>query len=452
MSKTTVAGAGITLTEDATTMTITNTGLIVDGDKGDITVSSFGATWTIDNGAVTTAKLGGDITTAGKALLDDADASAQRTTLGLAIGTDVQAHSAVLDATTASFTTADETKLDGIEAGADVTDDTNVKAALDGMSLINAGTAASDDKILIQDTSDFNNLKYVQASTLGGGGTPGGSTTQIQYNNSGAFAGDASFTTDGLGTITISNTLYVDNLQLDGNTIFATNTNGSITLDPNGTGDVVLGNYTLDGDQTVGAGQNNYVLTYDHATGKVSLKAASGGGSGDLVKISTTTATGTGTDVDITGFDKTLYSKYIIEVINAYATDNADFRLRFFDAGTPLTGAGYDFSNISSDTTSGPAVNSGNAVTYGSLCRGSYGVGSAAGEWWNGTIEVHAFNDTGYTIRAMFRGTYWNDSTSTTQISGAVRYRDTGHNGNGVRLYFSSGNINGTFILYGVKV
>lgn len=38
-------------------------------------------------------------------------------------------NSGVLAATTASFTTADETKLDGIEAGADVTDATNVAAA-----------------------------------------------------------------------------------------------------------------------------------------------------------------------------------------------------------------------------------------------------------------------------------------------------------------------------------
>jgi len=58
-------------------------GSISDGDKGNITVSGGGTVWTVDAGVIDTTKLGGDITTAGKALLDDADAAAQRTTLGL---------------------------------------------------------------------------------------------------------------------------------------------------------------------------------------------------------------------------------------------------------------------------------------------------------------------------------------------------------------------------------
>ena len=83
-------------------------------------------------------------------LSDLASATTSRTNLGVAIGTDVQAHSATLDATTASFTTADETKLDGIEALADVTDATNIAASggyVAGgtdVALADGGTGASD--------------------------------------------------------------------------------------------------------------------------------------------------------------------------------------------------------------------------------------------------------------------------------------------------------------------
>jgi hypothetical protein len=73
-------GTGLAIDGDGV---LSATGGLSDGDKGAITVSSSGAAWSIDAGAVSTTELGGDITTAGKALLADASATAQRATLGL---------------------------------------------------------------------------------------------------------------------------------------------------------------------------------------------------------------------------------------------------------------------------------------------------------------------------------------------------------------------------------
>jgi len=87
------------------------------------------------------------------------------------------------------------------------------------------------------------------------------------------------------------------NLDVNGNKIVSTS-NGNIDIEPDGTGNVLLGNFTFDADQSVGAGQDNYVLTYDHSTGLISLEAASGGGGLNDVVDDTTPQLGGNLDVN----------------------------------------------------------------------------------------------------------------------------------------------------------
>ena len=98
------------------------------GSGSGVTLSSDGTDLLLDGTAIGGAGGGGDLLAANN-LSDVASASTSRINLGLAIGSDVQAHSSVLDGTTASFTTAKDSKLTGIEASADVTDTANVTAA-----------------------------------------------------------------------------------------------------------------------------------------------------------------------------------------------------------------------------------------------------------------------------------------------------------------------------------
>jgi hypothetical protein len=90
------------------------------------------------------------------------------------------------------------------------------------------------------------------------------SITQSQISDLGAYITDLlSDTTPQLG----------GNLDVNGNKIVSTS-DGDIDIEPNGTGNVLLGNLTFDADQTVGAGQDDYVLTYDHAAGTIALEGA----------------------------------------------------------------------------------------------------------------------------------------------------------------------------------
>lgn len=163
-------------------------------------------------------------------------------------------------------------------------------------------------------------------------------------------------------------------LDVNGNKIVSV-ANGNIDIEPNGTGNVLLGNFTFDADQTVGAGQDNYVLTYDNGTGLISLEAASGGGGGSLWtddgggKISYSAAN-PGIDVYETGFGNTYGAAVTIR------------------RGFMMVGEAHTVGHATTATNVDRTVLLGGNHTVGNIGSAAYAF--AAG--YNNTIEEGLYN------------------------------------------------------------
>lgn len=179
-----LGGGNVTVTTEGDTVTISapNPSGVADGDYGDITVSALGLAYTIDNDVVSNAKL---------ANMAQATIKGRASGAGTGDPTDLTATqvAAIVDSFFLTPTEGDAAyqPLD--------TDLTQIASLVD----------PNADRLLFWDDSAGSwahltvgtNLS-ISGTTInatgGGSGTPGGLTTQVQYNDTGAFAGDADFT------------------------------------------------------------------------------------------------------------------------------------------------------------------------------------------------------------------------------------------------------------------
>ena len=165
---------------------------VIDGSRNIVNVGNVdGRDISVDGTKLDGIEAGADVT-------DATNVEAAGAVMDADIGVTVQAYSAVLAGTTASFTTADETKLGGIEAGADVTDAGNVDPLVD--THLNTGTASSGE-VLSWTGSDYDWIESGGAfSVIGTNNVAALTTLPSLTTGEGNFAVGSSTTAGSLST------------------------------------------------------------------------------------------------------------------------------------------------------------------------------------------------------------------------------------------------------------
>ena len=332
----TVDGAGTGLDAD-----------LLDGNEA--TAFATAAQGTLADSALQSSDIGVSVQGYDATILVDAD-----------IGVNVQAHSAVLDATTASFTTAEETKLAGIATGAEVNDPTTLLDADIGVTVL---------------AYDSNLQSFVTTFTVP---TSDGTTGQALI-------------TDGAGTISFGN---VDALPSQtGNAGYYLTTDGTtaswaVVNIPSYT--YVRTNFTATAAQTTFtvAYTVGYVDVYMNgvklivgtdvtATNGTSIVLASGAAAGDLIEVvafETFNVANALTTSDL-GVTVQGYDANTTTATNTQTLTNKTIRATVY----ALTGTAFDATNgavqtktITANTTFTDSLSSGDAIVLILADAGSY--------------------------------------------------------------------------------
>ena len=225
--------------------------------SGDVTSVSDGAT-TIANDAVTYAKmqnvsatdriLGRD--TSGAGIVEEITPANVRAMINVEDGSTADQSNAEIktayeaNVDTNEFSDAEQTKLSGIETSATANDtDVNLKARANHTGTQTASTISDFDTEVANNSAVTTNTAKVSNVTHTGDVT---GSTSLSIASDVVGASELGVTA---GTVTASKAVVVDasskvdvwnvdNIKIDGNTITSEDTNGNITLTPNGTGDV----------------------------------------------------------------------------------------------------------------------------------------------------------------------------------------------------------------------
>lgn len=197
----------------------------------------------VADGSITTAKLGGDVTTAGKALLDDADNAAQRSTLGL--GTAATAASADFATATHTHAQSDVTNLVTDLAGKASSSHTHAQSDITNLVTDLAGKASSTHAHAASDITSG----LIATARLGSGtansttflrgdqtyATPSGGASDLVYVASGADTAINSVTDVTIVTRDVTSVGTTDKLIVEADFVILNNSTAArtyvITLD-----------------------------------------------------------------------------------------------------------------------------------------------------------------------------------------------------------------------------
>jgi hypothetical protein len=129
-------------------------------------------------------------------------------------------------------------------------------------------------------------------------------------------------TATSLSTYGAQDIVISTNQSVNSGTITITDgVNENIDILPNGTGKVKLGTLPFKADQSVGVGQDNYVLTYDNASDSISLEVGSGSGTIGGSIASTQVARGAVTANEIEGDNGLLFDGTSFTINTLTASD-----------------------------------------------------------------------------------------------------------------------------------